>query len=309
MGLFRKTVIASTAIILLAMFAAIIGGSGIAGGRLDGEKTVSGIDVEDISSKIIRLHVVANGDSPEDQELKLRVRDAVIKALEKDLAKVEDIDVSREYIKAHLTDIEEIARREIKKSGKDYSVRALFGRFPFPVKTYGFITLPAGEYEALRIIIGKGEGRNWWCVLFPPLCFVDITHAVAREEAKIKLGSVLTQEEMAAVDNTHNRKDKPAIDNTRNLEDKPTIDYTQSRKDKKTIDNTQKREYKPAIEKKQDRESEQAIDNIQNRKEMAAIDNTQNPEHERVVVRFKIVEWFQVAWNSIQQNFKLALNN
>ncbi|ADL08913.1 stage II sporulation protein R [Thermosediminibacter oceani] len=315
MGLFRKTVIASTAIILLALFAAVVGGSGIAGGRLEGEKAVSGIDVEDLSSKIIRLHVVANSDSPEDQELKLRVRDAVIKALENDLSKVEDIDLSREYIKAHLKDIEEIARKEIKKSGRDHSVRVLFGRFPFPVKTYGFITLPAGEYEALRIIIGRGEGKNWWCVLFPPLCFVDITHAVAREEAKIKLSSTLTPEEMAAIDNTQNRKDEPATESTQDREKEPVIENKPTRKNiqngegktKRII--IQNREEVTAIDNTQNLAEESPGDNNQNLDEKAAADDIQNPKHERVVVRFKVVEWFQAAWSRIQQNFNLAFKN
>ncbi|MCG0276412.1 MAG: stage II sporulation protein R [Thermosediminibacteraceae bacterium] len=327
MGFFKKTVIALTVILLLALIAAVIGGSGLAGGRFDGEKRVSGIDVEDLSSKVIRLHIVANGDSPEEQELKLRVRDAVIKTLEKDLSKVNSIEATREYIKTHLKDIEEIARKEVEKSGKDYGVKALFGRFPFPVKTYGFITLPAGEYEALRIIIGKGEGKNWWCILFPPLCFVDITHGVAREEAKIRLSTVLTPEEMVAIDSSKNFKDeeyepvkdnihvleyRPAIKDTQNREDEKPIYYIQSQREKKTNSNNKNEERKPTKEYTLGPKDEPVIENIPNEKYKMSIsieDNIQDAEHHQVVVKFKMVEWLQVAWNRLQQNFKLAFKN
>lgn len=175
----RKIAITLLAVFGLSLLAAVVGSSGIAGGRWHELETGSAANWEDISSKIIRLHVVANGNSPEEQELKLQVRDAVLKAMGKDLANFDSLDETREYIKAHLEDIENIAREVVEKNGKSYSVKALFGKFPFPVKTYGFITLPAGEYEALRIVIGEGKGKNWWCILFPPLCFVDITHGVA----------------------------------------------------------------------------------------------------------------------------------
>jgi stage II sporulation protein R len=198
LNVIKKTAVITSAIIFMTLLAAIASDSGIAGG-IDPAAEFSNITAEDISSKLIRLHVIAHSDLPEDQELKMRVRDIIVEALNSKLEKVDDIETSREIIKANLGYIENIARQQILKSGKDYSVKAMMGKFPFPVKSYGYVTLPAGEYEALRIIIGEGKGANWWCVLFPPLCFVDITHGLTREEAKDNLQRVLTGEELDAI--------------------------------------------------------------------------------------------------------------
>jgi stage II sporulation protein R len=130
----------------------------------------------------IRFHVIANSDSPEDQMLKLRVRDLLLERFGQEFEKADSIENSRRLIREHLTEIEDIAREEVRRSGKTYEVQAQLGNFNFPTKAYGNLVLPAGEYEALRVVIGEGEGANWWCVMFPPLCFVDITHGVAREQ-------------------------------------------------------------------------------------------------------------------------------
>lgn len=195
-SLLRKVSIITLGILILSLFLGMISELGLAGGYTGHTK----VTVEQLSKKFIRLHVIANSDSPEDQELKLSVRDSIIEALDKQLEGVEDIDTSREFIKNNLHQLEDIARGKIHELGKDYKVKAVFGKFPFPVKSYGYVTLPAGDYEALRIIIGDGSGANWWCVLFPPLCFVDITHGVTKDDAKISLGKYLTAEEMAAVE-------------------------------------------------------------------------------------------------------------
>jgi stage II sporulation protein R len=94
-----------------------------------------------------------------------------------------------------MNDIKNIAADVIKKEGKNYSVDVKFGDSNFPTKLYGDIALPAGTYRALRVIIGKGEGANWWCVLFPPLCFVDATHGSVPDSVKNELRSVLTEDE------------------------------------------------------------------------------------------------------------------
>ena len=199
LGLIKKTAIMAVGIIFLSFLAAVASDTQIAGGPAPAVEAGGEVTAEDISSKLIRLHVIANSDSPEDQALKLEVRDKIIEALNSEFENVDDIESSRQIIRSKLKDIEEIARQEVLKSGKNYSVKALYGRFPFPVKSYGYVTLPAGEYEALRVILGEGEGANWWCVLFPPLCFVDITHGISREEAMDSLGKVLTREEMDAI--------------------------------------------------------------------------------------------------------------
>lgn len=192
----KKTTVITLGILLLAITSSAAGMSGFAGGTLG---TRSEVTPDDLASKLLRLHVIANSDSTEDQALKNAVRDEIIRNLESEFEDITDINISREFIRGHLGDIEEMSRGIISSQGKDYSVKACFGRFPFPVKNYGYVVLPAGEYEALRVIIGDGKGANWWCVLFPPLCFVDITHGITKDESRLRLSKVLTPVEMAAI--------------------------------------------------------------------------------------------------------------
>ena len=149
--------------------------------------TWSGRDQTPERDDLIRLHVIANSDSPEDQALKLRIRDQLLLSLGSTFQKTHSMSQAREVIRENLDEVESIARAEIQRSGYDYPVRAQLGIFPFPTKAYGDVVYPAGSYEALRIVIGKGTGANWWCVMFPPLCFVDVSGGVAKrpaEEAK-----------------------------------------------------------------------------------------------------------------------------
>ena len=151
---------------------------------------------EAYSNNLIRLHVIANSDSPEDQDLKEKVRDRIIGEIHNrfDTSQL-SIKESRELIKESLDEIEYIAKEEIKDLGKDYDVKVLFGKHVFPTKNYGAITLPAGEYESVRVVIGNGVGENWWCVMFPPLCFIDITNGITDTRTKDELRKVLTEEE------------------------------------------------------------------------------------------------------------------
>ncbi|HBT20101.1 MAG TPA: stage II sporulation protein R [Peptococcaceae bacterium] len=136
---------------------------------------------QDLSRDLIRFHVIANSDLPEDQHLKREVRDAVVEKISSDFRNAESIEKARIIIKEKLKVIEETAKKEIYEHGKRYSVKVEFGYFTFPAKTYGSFSLPEGKYEALRVVIGEGKGENWWCVLFPPLCFVDISSSAAAE--------------------------------------------------------------------------------------------------------------------------------
>ncbi len=128
---------------------------------------------------IIRLHVKANSDTEEDQALKLKVRDRILKETAPLLKKSESIEETRAIVKENLDNIKSIAEEVIKEEGKDYKVEVNFGMTSFPTRKYGEMVLPAGEYEALLVTIGEGKGKNWWCVMFPPLCFVEMTHGVA----------------------------------------------------------------------------------------------------------------------------------
>ncbi|MDR3541939.1 MAG: stage II sporulation protein R [Desulfosporosinus sp.] len=129
--------------------------------------------------QLIRFHVLANSDSEQDQALKRAVRDAILREVSPRLAVSQSLDKSRQIIKKVRPEMEEIGRSVVKAWGKDYAVHTEYGHFSFPTKSYGSLILPAGDYEALRVVIGAGQGSNWWCVLFPPLCFIDIDHATA----------------------------------------------------------------------------------------------------------------------------------
>ncbi|MGE4273819.1 MAG: stage II sporulation protein R [Desulfitobacterium sp.] len=130
--------------------------------------------------ELIRFHVVANSDSDEDQALKRAVRDAILKEVSPQLAQSKTLAESRQILTGLRPVMEEISRDVIEAWQKEYEVKTEYGDFIFPTKSYGSLILPAGEYEAVRVVIGEGKGSNWWCVLFPPLCFVDIEHSTAQ---------------------------------------------------------------------------------------------------------------------------------
>lgn len=132
-----------------------------------------------MSDQLIRFHVVANSESEQDQELKRAVRDAILKEVSPKLAVSQSLDESRQILMQIRPEMESIGRSVVKMWDKDYSVRTEYGHSSFPTKSYGSLVLPAGDYEALRVVIGEGQGSNWWCVLFPPLCFVDIEQSTA----------------------------------------------------------------------------------------------------------------------------------
>jgi stage II sporulation protein R len=135
----------------------------------------------DLSGDLIRFHVIANSDTLQDQQLKREVRDAVLNEVGSRFEKAGTVEEARQLVMDNLTEIKAAAQKEILRNGKDYPVEVQLGNFSFPAKTYGNFSLPAGDYEAVRVVIGEGKGENWWCVLFPPLCFVDISNSVSRE--------------------------------------------------------------------------------------------------------------------------------
>ena len=148
-----------------------------------------------IKDKVLRLHVIANSDSEEDQALKLKVRDQVLATLKPLLENAEDRSSSEAIVRAHLSEVEAAARETAWQEKPGENVHAELTNTRFPEKTYGDCTFPAGNYDALRITIGEAKGKNWWCVLFPSLCFVDTVHGVVPEESKELLKNVLTEEE------------------------------------------------------------------------------------------------------------------
>lgn len=162
-----------------------------------------------LADSLIRLHVIANSDSPEDQSLKRDVRDEILAFVQSELKLSENIDQTRAIMEDKLGIITQIAKEKILDKGKSYNVQTTLGSFPFPTKTYGDITLPAGDYQALRVVIGNGNGANWWCVLFPPLCFVDVTHGTVPDSVKEDLKGVLSKEEYDIVTSSDEESDIP----------------------------------------------------------------------------------------------------
>ncbi len=148
-----------------------------------------------IQDSVFRLHVIANSDSEEDQNLKYIVRDKVLQYINS----ISNNQSSKEDVIAlaneNIDEIQKIAENTIKENGYDYYVKLNIGNFAFPTKTYGDISFPAGFYDALKIEIGEAKGQNWWCVMFPPLCFVDVTSGIVPEESKEIIKENLSDEE------------------------------------------------------------------------------------------------------------------
>ena len=154
---------------------------------------------EDYKNKLIRFHVIANSDSDEDQNLKLKVRDAVIDYLQPKLELSSSIEESETIIKSEYKELENISKNIVLENGYKYDISVGIDYSTFPTKQYSNVVLPAGEYKALRIIIGEGKGKTWWCVMFPPLCFVDEQSSIIDTDTDKKLREVLTEEEYALI--------------------------------------------------------------------------------------------------------------
>ena len=149
----------------------------------------------DIQESVFRLHVIANSDSDDDQKLKYTVRDSVINYINEITKNVASKEEVMKIAQANLPQIQSIALQTIIDNGYDYDVTVNIGNFFFPTKKYGDITFPPGYYDALKIEIGEAKGQNWWCVMFPPLCFVDVTSGIVPDESKENLKNNLSQEE------------------------------------------------------------------------------------------------------------------
>ena len=149
----------------------------------------------DISNSVFRLHIVANSDSEEDQNLKLTVRDNILEYMKKISLDINSKETIISLVNEHLDEFRNIALATIHNAGFDYNVNIKIDKFDFPTKNYGDISLPAGFYDALRIEIGNAKGHNWWCVMFPTLCFVDVSSGSLDENSKDVLESNLNEEE------------------------------------------------------------------------------------------------------------------
>ena len=154
---------------------------------------------QNISENFFRLHILANSNSEQDQALKLKVRDKIIEymnTLSYSGLNKEDVIILTQN---NINNFQEIAEKTISDEGYDYNVKIEIGNFYFPTKIYGNISLPAGNYDAIRISIGNAQGENWWCSLFPPLCFIDISSGIISDESENELKTNLSNEEFAII--------------------------------------------------------------------------------------------------------------
>lgn len=153
----------------------------------------------DLSKNIFRLHILANSDSKEDQELKLKVRDKLLYYMKEITPNNSSKSKIIQIVQENQATFKKIAKQTIKENGYDYDVNIEIGNYYFPTKYYGNISLPAGNYDALKIEIGEAKGQNWWCSLFPPLCFVGVSSGIVDEEGQEYLKENLSDEEFSLI--------------------------------------------------------------------------------------------------------------
>ena len=157
----------------------------------------------DISSSVFRLHVIANSDTDEDQALKYKVRDALLEYMNSICADASSKEDAMNIASEHLDDFREIAQKVVYDNDYNYPVTVEIGQYNFPTKHYGDVSLPSGIYDALRVKIGTASGQNWWCVMFPPLCFVDVSSGIVPDDSKDLLQDNMSDEEYDLITNSN----------------------------------------------------------------------------------------------------------
>ncbi len=150
---------------------------------------------KDLSNNVFRLHVIANSNSDEDQNLKYIIRDKILEYVNSISQNISTKEEMITLLNENINQIKYIAQKSINDNGYSYNVNIEIGNFAFPTKNYGDITFPSGYYDALKVEIGNAEGKNWWCVMFPPLCFVDTTSGIIPDESKEIIKNNLSEEE------------------------------------------------------------------------------------------------------------------
>ncbi len=161
-----------------------------------------------LSEAVFRLHVLANSDSEEDQKLKLKVRDSLLNYMNNICSNCYTKAEAISLVNEHQQEFQQIAENTISENGYDYPVKINIGNFYFPTKNYGDISLPAGLYDALRVEIGNAKGKNWWCVMFPSLCFIDVSSGIVDNEAKENLEKNLEHESYSLISDQNNSEIK-----------------------------------------------------------------------------------------------------
>lgn len=164
-----------------------------------------------LESKLLRFHVRGNSDKFEDQSLKLAIRDKVLAYLSPKMKKCKTIKQSKQVITKNIKTIKSIASKEVKNWNKDYTVDVHIGKSTFPTKRYGDLVFPAGKYDALQVVLGKGKGQNWWCVMFPPLCLTDVVAGSVPYDSKKKIKDVIGSKYYVIIDQGNKKKHKAKV--------------------------------------------------------------------------------------------------
>ena len=155
--------------------------------------------LNNIEDSVFRLHIIANSDSDEDQALKYKVKNNIISYMNKLCENSSSKEETIEIAKNHINDFKQIADKTIADNNFDYTSTVEIGNYRFPTKYYGDIALPSGNYDALEIKLGNSSGKNWWCVLYPSLCFVDVSSGIVPDSSKENLKNNLPDEEYALI--------------------------------------------------------------------------------------------------------------
>lgn len=168
-----------------------------------------------IAPEILRFHILANSNSDEDQQLKMEVKGLVIDYVNENLGENATKETTAAWLTDHSEAIEDMAHRYLLSRGKDYPVSLMLTRDYFPTKAYGDMVFPCGTYDAARITIGSGNGHNWWCVLYPPLCYTDSMNAVVPEHSKETLKQLIPRDDYEALlpesERTARAPEKPRV--------------------------------------------------------------------------------------------------
>lgn len=152
-----------------------------------------------LSGNMIRLHIVANSNSKTDQDIKYLIRDELVNHMTQAAGELKNKEEARAYLQNHIEELEIIANKVISDSGSMYTAEVSYGKCPFPSKRYNNLILPAGYYDSVKVDIGNAEGENWWCVMFPPLCFVEEAKGDMSEEYFDMLENELSEDEMSII--------------------------------------------------------------------------------------------------------------